>query len=369
MDYQSRLDNLKNELRQERIDVLALIPGANFTYITGMFKEVSERPFVVFINSSESSPPSVLLPYLEVETFLESVSYPADLISYTDEQGYAPVFARACQGFNDQGLVVGVEERSMRMLELRQIQQNAPKAKIVVADDLLAKARMQKDEKEIEAIRNAIRVSELSLESTIAQVKPGMTERDVEMILSLEMLKHGADGHGFPPIVLSGPRAALPHGVAGERHVQEGDCLLIDFGFRVGMYSADITRTFAIGTSNPEWKEIYDLVLAANQAGRDIAKPGVQAAEVDYAARKVIEDAGYGKYFNHRTGHGLGLDIHEPPYIVSGNKTLLQPGMVFTVEPGIYLPEKVGIRIEDDIVITQEGAKSLSTFSRELTSL
>jgi Xaa-Pro dipeptidase len=369
MDYQSRLDSLRKRLRQEDIDVLALIPGANLTYLTGMIKQLSERPFVFFLSSSESSPPVVLLPHLEVETFHDTVSYEADLISYTDEEGYTPAFAKARQHFHKQGLLIGVEERSMRLLELSQIQKQIPEAQIVDADDLLSIARIQKDEEEIQAIQNAIRVSELSLKSTITQVKPGMTERDVEMILSLEMLKHGADGHGFSPIVLSGPRAALPHGVAGERHVQEEDCLLIDFGFRVGMYSSDITRTFAIGSPNPEWKEIYDLVLAANQAGRDIAKPGIAAEEVDYAARKVIEDAGYGKYFNHRTGHGLGLDIHEPPYIVSGNKILLQPGMVFTVEPGIYLPDRVGVRIEDDIVITQEGAKSLSTFSRELTSL
>ncbi len=369
MDYQSRLDNLKKRLRQEGIDVLALIPGANLTYITGMVKELSERPFVLFVNSSESTPPSVLLPHLEVETFLDSVSYRVNLISYTDEQGHQPAFTKACQQLADKRTTVAVEARSMRVLELHQIQKQAPEAKIVEADEILSQARMKKDEDEIEAIRNAIKVSQLSLEATCSQVKPGMTEREVETILSLEMLKHKASGHGFTPIVLSGPRAALPHGVAGERQLQKGDCLLIDFGFRVGLYSADITRTFSIGMPNPEWKEIYDLVKAANEAGRAIAKPGIPAEEVDYATRKVIEDAGYGKLFNHRTGHGLGLDIHEPPYIVSGNKTRLQPGMVFTVEPGIYLPDKVGVRIEDDITITQDGAESLSTFSRELTVL
>ena len=257
----------------------------------------------------------------------------------------------------------------MRLLELRQIERNALGSKIVEADEILSHGRMCKDHDEIEAIRTAIRVSEQSLKATCAQVKVGMTEREVQMILNMEMLKHGADGHGFPPIVLSGPRAALPHGSAGDRRLQEGDCLLIDYGFRVGAYSADITRTFSIGTPDPEWKEVYEVVKAANAAGRKTAAPGVTAEEVDAATRKVVVDAGYGIYFNHRTGHGLGLEIHEPPYIVAGNKTVLQPGMVFTVEPGIYLADRVGVRIEDDVVITQDGAESLSTLPRELTVL
>jgi len=369
MDYQAQLDGLKKRLREQGIDVLALLPGANLTYLTGTAKEQSERPLVFFLASSGSARPTVLLPHLEVETFSQALPYKVDLVAYTDEEGYAPAFARAANVLSLPERTIGVEARSMRLLELRQIERNAHDAKVVEADQLLSQARMQKDRDEIEAIRTAIKVSEESLRATCAQVKPGMSERDVQMLLNMEMLKHGADGHGFPPIVLSGPRAALPHGSASDRCLQEGDCLLIDFGFRVGAYSADITRTFSIGTSNPEWKEIYEIVRAANEAGRKAAGPGVAAEEVDAAARKVIVDAGYGKYFTHRTGHGLGLEIHEPPYIVSGNKTILEPGMVFTVEPGIYLADKVGVRIEDDVVITEDGAETLSTFPRELTVL
>jgi len=369
MDYQARLDGLKKRLAKQGIDVLALLPGANLTYLTGIIKELSERPLVFFLASSRSARPTVLLPHLEVETFSQALPYKVDLLAYIDEEGYAPAFAKAANVLSLPGRTIGVEARSMRLLELRQIEQNALGSKIVEADEILSRGRMRKDQDEIEAIRTAIRVSEQSLKATCAQVKIGMTERDVQMILNMEMLKHGADGHGFPPIVLSGPRAALPHGSAGDRHLQEGDCLLIDYGFRVGVYSADITRTFSIGTSNPEWKAIYEIVKAANEAGRKAAAPGVTAEHVDAAARTVVDKAGYGEYFNHRTGHGLGLDIHEPPYIVSGNKTILEPGMVFTVEPGIYLADRVGVRIEDDVVITQDGAESLSTLPRELTVL
>jgi len=369
MNYEARLDELKKRLKDQGIDVLALLPEANLIYLTGITKELSERPLVFFLSSSPSTRPTILLPHLEVETFSHALPYEVDFIPYTDEEGYAPAFAKASKTLNLAGRALGMETRSMRLLELRQIERSAPGAKFVEVDELLSQRRMVKDADEIEAIRTAIRVSEQALEATCAQVKPRMSERDVQMILNMEMLKHGADGHGFPPIVLSGERAAMPHGSSSNRKLQESDCLLIDFGFRVGTYSADITRTFSIGTSNPEWKEIYETVKSANEAGRKMAGPGILAEEVDAAARKVIVDAGYGEYFTHRTGHGLGLEIHEPPYIVFGNKTILQPGMVFTVEPGIYIADKVGVRIEDDIVITKDGAETLSTYPRELTSL
>ena len=369
MDYEARLSGLKEQLKKQKIDILALLPGANLTYLTGITKELSERPLVFFLPSSTSARPTILLPHLEVETFSRALPYEVDFIPYTDEEGYVPAFAQASKVLGLAGRTLGMEARSMLLLELRQIEHSASGSKIVEADAILSQRRIIKDAAEIEAIRTAIRVSEKSLIATCAQVKPGMSEHDVQMLLNMEMLKNGADGNGFPPIVLSGERAALPHGSAGERQLQDGDCLLIDYGFRIGAYSADITRTFSIGTNNPEWVEIYEIVREANKVGRKKAGPGVPAEEVDAAARAVIDKAGYGKYFNHRTGHGLGLEIHEPPYIVSGNKTLLQPGMVFTIEPGIYLADKVGVRIEDDVVITQDGAETLSTLPRELTSL
>ena len=369
MNYEARLGGLKKRLAKENIDVLALLPGANITYLTGIEKELSERPLVLFLPSSKSARPLILLPGFEAETFARALPYTVDTVTYTDEEGYTGAFTKAVDVLHLAGKTIGMEARSMRLLELRQIERNALNAKIVESDQLLSQGRIRKDSDEIEAIRTAIRVSEESLKATCAQVKVGMSERNVQMILNMEMLKNGADGNGFPPIVLSGPRAALPHGVASDRRLQEGDCLLIDYGFRVGVYSADITRTFSIGTSTPEWKEIYEIVKMANEAGRKMAGPGILAEQVDSAARRVIVDAGYGEYFTHRTGHGLGLEIHESPYILSGNKTVLEPGMVFTVEPGIYIADRVGVRIEDDVVITENGAEALSTYPRELTSL
>jgi Xaa-Pro dipeptidase len=173
----------------------------------------------------------------------------------------------------------------------------------------------------------------------------------------------------FGSIIASGPRTASPHTSASGRVLQPGELLLFDCGVAHHSYMADITRTFAVGEPDPELVEIYEIVKKANAAARRYAGPGDRAEEIDGVARQVIERAGYGQHFIHRTGHGLGLEVHEPPYIVDGNDTVLRPGMTFTIEPGIYLPGKGGIRIEDDIVITEEGCESLTTFSRDLIYL
>jgi Xaa-Pro aminopeptidase len=176
-------------------------------------------------------------------------------------------------------------------------------------------------------------------------------------------------GVAFSPLVQAGLSAAFPHGNAGDRKVQMGDVLLIDFGYTMDDYPADITRTVVVGTPSAEIKRIYETVKAANAAARAIAKPGSTCQEVDRAARAVIEAAGYGKYFTHRTGHGLGLEGHEAPYIVEGNATVLQPGMMFTIEPGVYIEGVGGVRIEDNVVITETGHDCLTTFERELISI
>ena len=228
---------------------------------------------------------------------------------------------------------------------------------------------MRKDEREVAEMRRAITITEAALQATMRQVEVLMTEQEVAALLKIEMLRAGGEGMSFPPIVVAGPNSASPHATPSDRPILSGDTIVVDCGVTVGGYAADITRTFAIGALVPEMAGIYEVVRAANAAGRRAVRPGVSAEEVDWAARAVIEDAGYGEYFMHRTGHGLGLEVHEPPYIVAGNERTLEPGMIFTVEPGIYLPGQGGVRIEDDVLVTPDGAESLTTFPREFISL
>jgi Xaa-Pro dipeptidase len=170
----------------------------------------------------------------------------------------------------------------------------------------------------------------------------------------------------FEPIVVAGPNAASPHAVPSDRPIRPGEPIVIDCGAVMGGYVSDITRTVAFGGLPEEMMRVYEVVRRANEAGRAAVRPGRAAQEVDRAARRVIREAGYGDYFIHRTGHGLGLEVHEPPYIVEGNRLPLQVGMTFTVEPGVYLPGVGGVRIEDDMLVTPEGAETLTAFPREL---
>jgi Xaa-Pro dipeptidase len=257
----------------------------------------------------------------------------------------------------------------MRVLEARLLERYAPDCQLVPAETVLAEMRMCKEKDEIEQIRRAVVLTERALASTIRQVQARMTEKQVASLLTTELLRAGGEALAFPTTVLAGENAAMPHASSGDRAINRGETIVVDCGVSVGGYSADITRTFVIGGLEPDMSWIYEVVLMANAAAQAAVKPGVPAGVIDQTARAVIEEAGYGEYFTHRTGHGLGLEVHEPPYIVTGNREPLMPGMTFTIEPGIYLPGRGGVRIEDDIVVTETGAETLTTYPRRLRSL
>jgi Xaa-Pro dipeptidase len=227
---------------------------------------------------------------------------------------------------------------------------------------------MTKDEQEIALMRKAVAIAEQALQATLPGIRAGQTEREIAAELVVQTLRAGSDAElPFAPIVASGPNSALPHATVTDRAIQPGDLVTLDWGAATDGYFADLTRTFAVGEVDPELKRIYELVRQANAAGRAAARPGATCADVDHAARRVIADGGYGPYFVHRVGHGLGLEGHEDPSMHDRNETSLEPGMTFTVEPGIYLPGKGGVRIEDNVVVTTDGAESLSRLPRELT--
>jgi Xaa-Pro dipeptidase len=366
-DYERRLEQLSELLGRYGLDYLVLVPGANLTYFSGLTMHLSERPTVVLFPAEGR--PLLILPSLEAPHAQEMLPYSTDFYPYTDEEGHEAAFVRAGTDVELSGKTIGVEYLNMRVLELRRLEQIAPDCHIQAAEVLLPELRMVKDETELAHMREAARITEAALQATIEQVKPGQTELEVQNILHVEMLRAGAQGQAFGSIVASGPRTASPHTSASDRVVQPGDLLLFDCGVSYRGYPADITRTFAVGEPDPEWVKIYEVVKKANAAARRYAGPGDKAEDVDRAARQVIDRAGYGEYFIHRTGHGLGLEVHEPPYIVEGNDMVLRPGMTFTIEPGIYLPGKGGVRIEDNVVITEKGCESLTSFSRDLIRL
>jgi len=362
IDYADRMRRL---LARVQADVVVLVPGANLVYFTGLHFHLSERPILAFISADglAFSIPELEQPKLNQRPDLNAQAFP-----WTDATGYADSFARVAAHLGLGSARVGLDAMMMRAFEwfdLAQAGGISADAAVNVGRDLLS-VRAIKTPDEIDAIRRAVLLSEQALQRTLDAVEIGMTENQIAAHLSSELTAAGSEGHAFGPLVLTGPNSALPHGNTGNRALAADEFLLIDFGGTQDGYPADITRTRVIGQPTADMKAIYDAVEAANAAARAIAAPGVTCGAVDQAARAVIEAAGYGDYFIHRTGHGLGLETHELPNIAPGDETVLEPGMVFTIEPGIYVPGLGGVRIEDDMVVHADHVESLTQFSRSV---
>jgi Xaa-Pro dipeptidase len=362
---EKRLSRLYALLEDAQLDAVALNPGATLTYLTGLNFHLSERPTVLL--AARGAAPALILPDLEFSKASLS-SIPLECFSYNDDPvSWQNAFKEAAKALPLKHAKIGVEPTHLRILELNHLQAALPDAKLTPAESSLGILRIHKDKDEVEAMRAAARIAQEALLAILPLIGPGLSEQAIAAELTIQLLRAGAQPDlPFTPIVASGPNSANPHATPGERRLQSGDLILIDWGAAVNGYCSDITRTFVIGKTDPEMGKIARVVLEANQAGFAAAMPGAPAAAVDQAARSVIDSAGYGAFFTHRTGHGLGMEGHEAPYIYDGSAVTLQPGMTFTIEPGIYLPGRGGVRIEDDIVITESGAEQLTDLPREL---
>lgn len=359
-----RLQRLTEQIAAHGLDGLALVPGPNLLYVSGIHAHLSERPIVLILPADDD--PAIIIPSLEAMKAREA-SIPDDRIfDWNDAEGYHGAFQQACAHLELADYLLGVEALHMRVLEMQTLQRYAPGLQIAHAEPALSALRSIKDDSEIAAMERAIAVAEKALKRIAPRIKVGLTERQVAAMLTQELLASGADSIAFGPIVATGPNSAIPHAVPTDRVIRNGDLLVIDWGVYVDEYPSDITRTFAVGQIDPELQRIYEVVRLANEAARRAVRPGVTGREVDRVARDVIEDAGYGEYFIHRTGHGLGLEVHEPPDMSPANDRPIAPGNVFTIEPGIYLPGRGGVRIEDNVVATADGGRTLTSYSRDL---
>ena len=363
MKYQARLEKLYAIMRGAGLDVVALIPGPNHRYLTNAVHYVLERPIVTFYPLDQE--PVAVIPELETALF-QRHAIRSRLVSYSDAEGYAGAFRAALDRIGCRGKTIGVEGLNMRFFEGEVIRASGPGATVVDATEPLSALRLHKDADEIAALRRAVAISEAALTATFAQVKVGMSEIEAAAILEGHLYAQGGDGLSFGTILHAGANTPLPHLGPLDYRIQRGDPLIVDFGATYKGYCADITRTVFVGAVSDEQREFYAVVQAANEAGRAAAAPGAPCEAVDIAARQVFIDAGYEHLIRHRTGHGIGLEAHEAPYMVVGNQRLLEPGMVFTVEPGIYRDGEIGVRIEDNILITEDGAESLTSFERGL---
>ncbi len=360
-----RHEKLRETLKESQMTAVAINPGPSLTYLTGLHFHLSERP-VIFLFPVDGLP-SLVLPQLEAQKLADA---PFEIHSFTYQESLDTWGSAFASGVAAAGLergVIGIEPRILRVLELRLLEAAAPNAAFVSGAAAVAALRMQKDEDELALMQHATEIAQKALLATLPFVKADVTERAISATLIRHMLDYGSGGElPFQPIIAFGANSANPHAVPTDYGLQRGDLVLFDWGANYLGYFSDLTRMFALGEPDPEMRRIVEIVERANAAGRERVAAGIRAGDIDVAARGVIEAEGYGEYFFHRTGHGLGLEVHEEPYIRGDNDHLLACGMTFTIEPGIYLAGRGGARIEDDMVVTSSGGRSLSTISRGL---
>ncbi len=363
-----RMQRLVSLLEKHNLDGLALNPGPSLNYLTGLDFHLMERPTVLLVTTVGSS--VMILPGLEKGKVQEE-SPLFHVFTYGDDPStWQAAFDQAGETLKIMDGRIGVEAGRMRFLELAYLEKALPQVEIVDGGEVIAGLRIKKGQGEIAKMRQAARIAQEAILAMLRNLKEGMTEKQIANELVIQLLRAGSDAQlPFPPIVSIGENSANPHAVPSERALHPGNLLLVDWGASYKGYFSDITRTFTFGEVSPELRKIGDIVLEANQAGRLSGKPGLDAGAVDRAARSVISGAGYGEYFIHRTGHGLGMEAHEAPYIYEENDFILGTGMTFTIEPGIYLPGKGGVRIEDDVVVTDAGLESLTDLPREVLPL
>ena len=261
---------------------------------------------------------------------------------------------------------LAVEANSMTMGLAQRIEEQLPRVTLLPTDGLVEQLRVIKDRGEVEATRWAIKVAERAFSVVRAGLRTDQTEREVANLLEQQIRLFGGKCCSFPPIVAVGPRAALPHATPTDRLIGEADFVLIDWGAVGPLYMSDLTRVLVTGKISPKLRRIYRVVLKAQRRAIAAVKPGRTMQEIDAVARKVIDKEGFGKHFDHALGHGIGLEIHESPRLAPGQKQLLRPGMIVTVEPGIYLPKWGGVRIEDDVLVTKSGHEVLTSVGKEL---
>ena len=360
-NYAERIRRAQQRMRDLKLSALLISAPSDLLYLIGYHFHPSERMTVLAIQPEGQ--PAIVMPqfetaklgpehhFLAVHAWTESQNPVQVLASVLEEQGRAATFAVSEQMWA--GFLLGMFEQW-------------PQARFASASTVLTPLRMIKDQDELDALEHAQHIVDATFERICQSAFAGRSELDVQRALTGLRLEMGLDD-AYGGIVGSGPQhSASPHHRTGERIIQKGDAVVMDFGGTYQGYHADITRTVHVGPPSQKFRDVYALVEAAHQAAFKAFKVGAPCESVDRAARGLIDAAGYGRYFNHRLGHGIGLDEHEPPYLVAGNTLPLQAGMTFSDEPGVYIPGEFGIRIEDIVAVTDSGAGRFNRSTHEL---
>ena len=360
--FARRLERARGELKARGLDLLIATPSTNYEYLTGYNPGRSERLIALLLPVAGA--PAIVCPSFEIER-IKRHSVITDLHGWEEQEDPHALVretVRRLRPGSGRGAIA--LESSTAYQTFRRLGAALPGWKFVDAAPVTERLRVIKSPEEVGLLRRAIAITLDAMAATFAQLAVGATEVLVAQALSREMEQRGAPGGG---LVQFGPSSALPHGGPGGPKLEREMVVLIDCGCRVGGYTSDVTRTIWFGDGpSDEFRKVFNVVHDAQTAAMDLGRPGTPCEAMDRAARTVITAAGYGPFFTHRLGHGLGMDGHEPEYLVAGNKTRLERGMVFTIEPGIYQLGKFGVRIEDDCVMTESGVEVLSQRAAKL---
>lgn len=358
MNAGARLDRARERLARAGLSGLIATPGSDLAYLIGWSPLPLERLIALVVRPDAE--PVLIVPELERPGALASPA--ADALEIRGWRDGEDPYALTAPLLPSGRVAISDGAWAAHVLGLQRERPDVAFTTVGVALPLL---RAVKDPEELEILRRAARAADEAFADILGVRFAGRREIDVAADLAEALRAHGHGTVEFT-IVGSGPNGASPHHEAGERRIEPGDAVVLDFGGRMAGYCSDITRTVVVGEPSPELARVHEVVRAAQQAGVEAVRPGVACEDVDRAARAVIEEAGYGEAFVHRTGHGIGLDVHEPPSIVAGDRTPLEPGMTFSVEPGIYLEGRFGVRIEDIVAVTEDGVERLNEAPRDL---
>ncbi|REB06548.1 aminopeptidase P family protein [Sporosarcina sp. BI001-red] len=359
----TKLKMIQQYLQDNNVEAAFVTTPDNVFYLSGFSSDPHERLLGVMI--FKDAEPFIVCPLMEVPD-VKSAGWTFGTVGYEDtDDAWEFVQAEVKRKVSELSSIA-IEKSHLTVERLERMGELFPSAQFSRLDEQLNTMRSHKDASELQLLREAAALADYAIEVACENIVEGITELELQTAIELALKKKGVQKMSFDTTVLSGPKTASPHGTPGERKIQKGDFVLMDLGVVHKGYCSDITRTVSFGEPSAEQLSIYEAVRFANQAAIDLVKPGVRASELDRAAREVITKAGYGEYFTHRLGHGLGISVHEFPSIHGTNDFQLEEGMVFTIEPGIYNSAITGVRIEDDVVVTADGIEVLTKFPKEL---
>ena len=361
----NKIQQIQTYLQNENIDAAFVTTPDNVFYISGFDSNPHERLLGVMI--FKEAEPFIICPQMEVPDAL-AAGWSYEAVGHTDTENAWDIVAKAIANRGVNISSMAIEKAHLTVERLEALIGIYPSARFERLDDKINAMRVIKSEDELEKLREAAKLADYAIEVGVSEIAEGKTE--MEILNAIESaIKAKGYSMSFDTMVLAGEKSASPHGVPGDRKIQKGDFILFDLGVIYEGYCSDITRTVSFGEPTKAQIEIYETVRAANEAAIAAVKAGVKASELDKIARDVITEAGYGEYFTHRLGHGLGISVHEFPSINGANELVLEAGTVFTIEPGIYKSDVTGVRIEDDVVVTETGVEILTKYPKELIIL